>query len=270
MSIIARFPPLAENSVAPTNVKAAQAKTPLSNPGATVLKQSSAAPDPSAPQTNSVAVQAAQGAIGQPSIPATNTAPPCGHDQGDPLTHVYLVQKGFVKAYTILESGDTRTIFILAAGDIFPLDFSRTMDWEHYKIRYFYQCLADTELISIPSGQLRDQIKTDPEVMQVYMDYLAASNQAIMNQLEVMKYKKAIDKVAMLLPYLVSKSGKKVKPDVYQLQLKLSHQELADLSGVTRETTTTLIKQLEKAGVVDQSQGRWLINTKKLDQMLDA
>jgi CRP-like cAMP-binding protein len=80
-----------------------------------------------------------------------------------------------------------------------------------------------------------------------------------------MKNKKAIDKVAMLLPYLISKSGKKLRPDVYQLQLKLSHQEIADLSGVTRETTTTLIKELEKAGVIDQRKGHWIVNTKKLE-----
>jgi CRP-like cAMP-binding protein len=100
--------------------------------------------------------------------------------------------------------------------------------------------------------------------MTTYMNYMAASNEAIMTQLEVMKNKKAIDKVAMLLPYLISKAGKKIKPDVYQMQLKLSHQEIADLSGVTRETTTTLIKELEKEGVIDQRKGKWQINTKNL------
>jgi len=91
-----------------------------------------------------------------------------------------------------------------------------------------------------------------------------------MNQLEVMKNKKAIDKVGMLLPYLVSKSGKKIKPDVYELQLKLSHQEIADISGVTRETTTTLIKELEKDGIIDQRHGKWLINIKALNKYIAA
>jgi CRP-like cAMP-binding protein len=86
-----------------------------------------------------------------------------------------------------------------------------------------------------------------------------------MIQLEVMKNKKAIDKVEMLLPYLISKAGKKIQPDAYELQLRMSHQEIADLSGVTRETTTTLIKELEHKGVIDQSHGRWIIHTKKLN-----
>lgn len=190
------------------------------------------------------------------------------HYEGDPLTYIYLIKRGFVKAYTILDSGDTRTMMLLSAGDIFPLSFSQSMDWENHKIGYFYQSLADTELMVLPSRILKEHIEQDSNMMATYMNYLAASNDAIMNQLEVMKNKKAIDKVGLLLPYLVSKAGKQIKPSVYQLELKLSHQEIADLSGVTRETTTTLIKQLENDGIIDQKHDKWHINIKKLHKIL--
>ena len=186
------------------------------------------------------------------------------------MSQIYLVKSGFIKAYTILDSGDTRTILILAAGDIFPLSFSATMDWSNYKIRYFYQTLGNVELLALPAEKLLEHLRNDDEGMSTYMSYLAASNEAIMNQLEVMKNKKAIDKVCMLLPYLIEKSGKKISDDVYELQLKLSHQEIADLSGVTRETTTTLVKQLEKKGVVDQTHANWRVNTAALEKMLDG
>jgi len=186
------------------------------------------------------------------------------HYEGDPLTNIYLVESGFIKAYTILDSGDTRTILILAPGDIFPLAFSASMDWENYHVRYFYQTLSDVKLLSMLSEVMRNHIENDSAMMSTYMGYISASNEAIMNQLEIMKNKKAIDKVGLLLPYLISKAGKKIKPGVYELELKLSHQEIADLSGVTRETTTTLIKELENMGVLDQSASKWLINLKNL------
>jgi CRP/FNR family cyclic AMP-dependent transcriptional regulator len=189
------------------------------------------------------------------------------HYAGDPLSQIYMIKHGFIKAYTILDSGDTRTILLMSAGDIFPLAFSANFDWQNYKIRYFYQSLSDTELAVSASSDFREQLDTNLDMMNTYMMYLAASNEAIMNQLEVMKNKKAIDKVALLLPYLISKAGKKIKTNTYQLQIKLSHQEIADLSGVTRETTTTLIKELEKDGVIDQHHGNWIINTKNLEKM---
>jgi CRP/FNR family transcriptional regulator len=190
------------------------------------------------------------------------------HYEGDSLTSIYLIKKGYIKAYTILDSGDTRTMMLLGAGDIFPLSFSESMDWENYQIRYFYQTLTDTELSSLPSALLKENVDKDAEMMNTYMQYLAASNEAIMRQLEVMKNKKAIDKVGLLLPYLIDKAGKQIKPGVYQLELKLSHQEIADLSGVTRETTTTLIKQLENDGIIDQSHAKWQINTKNFDKII--
>ncbi|MBX4190764.1 Crp/Fnr family transcriptional regulator [Candidatus Saccharibacteria bacterium] len=190
------------------------------------------------------------------------------HYEGDPMTSIYLIKRGYIKAYTILDSGDTRTMMLLSAGDIFPLAFSESMDWDNYLIRYFYQTLTETELSALPCAVLKEIIDNDMEMMNTYMTFLASNNEAIMQQLEVMKNKKAIDKVGMLLPYLISKSGKQIKPGIYQLELKLSHQEIADLSGVTRETTTTLIKQLEKDGIIDQSNSKWRINTKNLEKTL--
>jgi CRP/FNR family transcriptional regulator len=188
------------------------------------------------------------------------------HYQGDPLSQIYMIKGGFVKAYTILDSGDTRTILFLSKGDIFPLAFSETMDWGEHKIRYFYQSMTEVELSVVAASDMQAKINSDAKALAIYMNYLSASNQAVMEQLEVMKNKKAIDKVAMLLPYLVSKAGRKIRPGVYELGLKLSHQEVADLSGVTRETTTTLVKQLEKENIIDQKHGNWVINLNNLEK----
>ena len=73
----------------------------------------------------------------------------------------------------------------------------------------------------------------------------------------------------LLLPYLILKLGEQVRPNTYKLNLKLSHQELADLSGVTRETTTTLIKQMEKEGIIEQKRGYWVIHTKNDDNIYE-
>lgn len=189
------------------------------------------------------------------------------HYQGDMITSVYLVKKGFIKAYTILDSGDTRTILILSKGDLLPLAFSPGVDTGENRTMYFYQSLTDVEIQAVPTGTLRKQIKGDSEMMKAYIDYLEAAHEVIMNQLEAMKNKKAIDKVVLMLPYLVNKAGYRIRRGLFRLQFRLSHQELADLSGVTRETVTTLIKELQKDGVIDQHRGKWLINTDRLDKL---
>ena len=187
------------------------------------------------------------------------------HYQGDSLTHLYLLREGHIKAYTILDSGDTRTILLLSPGDIFPLAFSTSLDWKNYHIKHFYQTLTATTVQAVECDVFKRQIETDPAKMQIYASYLSASNQALMNQLEVMKNKKAINKVELLLPYLILKLGDQIAPKTYKLRIRLSHQEVADISGVTRETTTTLVKQLENSGVLEQISGHWIIHTDKTE-----
>lgn len=183
------------------------------------------------------------------------------HYSGDPLSHINFINKGYIKAYTIMDSGDTRTILILGPGDIFPIAFSAGLDWENYEIQYFYQTLTDVEITMVESHDFRRMMTHDAGIIRSYMDYMMATNAAILQQLEVMKSNNAIQRIVMLLPYLISKMGRRLKPNVYQLRVKLSHQEMADLSGVTRETTTALVKKLEKKGTIKQQKSGWIIKT---------
>lgn len=182
--------------------------------------------------------------------------------QGDPFSSVCIVKKGFLKAYTILDSGDTRTLFILGPGDIFPIAFAIDLDWSNYQIKYFYQTLNEVEIQMSERDHFKRSLDSSPELMGIYLSYMAATNEAIINQLEMMKTKGAINKVAFLLPYLVKKIGEPTGNRTYKLNLKISHQEIADLTGLTRETTTQQIKKLEADGIIQQKKGTWVI---KLD-----
>lgn len=180
--------------------------------------------------------------------------------QGDPLTSIHFIKEGYAKAYTILDSGDTRTMFVLGPGDVFPIAFSLATSWEDHQIRYFYQSLSDIVLALLEHERFRKLVESDPHMTNAYMAFMSASNNAILYQLEAMKHKTAKDKVLLLLPYLVDKIGEEIRPHTYKLQLKLSHQEIADLSGITRETTTSLLKELEGEGTIEQQRDTWIIH----------
>lgn len=181
--------------------------------------------------------------------------------QGDELRQICYIKSGYVKAYTILDTGDTRTIFLLGPGDVFPIAFSLTLDWENYNIRYFYQTLKETHVQVLDQALFKEMIDNDIHKKNAYLSYMSASNAAIMQQLEIMKNKGAINKVALLLPYLIDVAGENITGNKYRLAIKLSHQEIADLSGLTRETTTHHLKKLENNGVIIQKRDTWIIHT---------
>lgn len=183
--------------------------------------------------------------------------------QGDPLSSICLIKSGYIKAYTILDSGDMRTLFLLGPGDVFPIAFSIDLNWDTYSLRYFYQALADVELLTIPKDHFKNAVESQPDITLIYLAYMAATNEAIITQLEMLKTKGAINKVAHLLPYLVKKLGAPIDSRRYKLLIKVSHQEIADLTGLTRETATQQIKKLENDGVISQKKGTWVIKLSK-------
>ncbi len=189
--------------------------------------------------------------------------------EGDPLTDIYLIEKGYIKNYTILDSGDTRTLFILGPGDIFPVAFSQTLDWGNYKIKYFYQSMTDVKVLVMDAQEFKKRVESDPEKRNAYLSFIASVNESAMNQLEAMKQKKAITRIVFMLPFLIKKVGERIGPAAYQLKIKITHQELADLSGVTRETTTTLVKKLEKKGAIEQKKGKFIIHREALKKVSD-
>ena len=143
--------------------------------------------------------------------------------QGDDMADIHLIEAGYVKVYTILDSGDTRTLFILGPGDVFPIAFSTTMDWGNYKLKYFYQCLTDIRVLIMNSLDFRKTVESDTEKQNAYLAYMTASNSAIIGQLEAMKQKSAITRVIHIMPYLIRKMGQQIGPAVYQLKIKLTH-----------------------------------------------
>src|SRR5687768_6306054 len=63
--------------------------------------------------------------------------------QDDPLTFMYYLKKGYVKAYSILESGDELTVFILGPSDVFPRPSSIDTVKDGYRLRHYYETLSD-------------------------------------------------------------------------------------------------------------------------------
>ena len=78
------------------------------------------------------------------------------------------------------------------------------------------------------------------------------------------------DRLGHLLLELTEQYGKPVVDGVL-LDIKLSHQELASIIGVTRETVTTLLGEMQLEGLLKISRQKVVIrNLQRLSACLDA
>ncbi len=184
--------------------------------------------------------------------------------KGDILTNVFYIKKGYVKKYDILDSGDQRTSIILRPTDAFPM--TTFLYRQHRGIKGYYEALTDVDLRYLDKEKLTDMLDSQPEAVRALLEWFVGGFRRLTGRLEALENKKANQKVASMMPYLIESAGKKLPNGDYQLKLKLTHQEIADLTGLTRETTALEIKRLERAGLLQQKRSYYVISKKLVSE----
>lgn len=165
--------------------------------------------------------------------------------EGDPVSTIFYIKSGYVKVYNILNDGTERIIFIYGPGDVFPLS---TYLSGSRAIRYFYVGLSDVKLLTLPSEQLERKIRNDIAVGETLVNYTVLINLQFLERIEILSVNDARRKVVALLAFLVIKIG--TKSPISRLSIYLTHQELSEMCGLTRESTSIQLEKLRKEGVL--------------------
>ena len=166
-----------------------------------------------------------------------------------------VLNTGYVKRYIITNDGSKSIQSIYGPGDIFPLTpvfkelVNRNINRGQEII--YYEAMTPAILHSIDRKALRDAVTETPEI---YKDLLYVSGCRLsthIHRLENMSLKNAYHRVAHQLVYYAGKFGQKNKQGTIIL-LPLTHQILADILNLARETfTNSMVKLHEKNLIID-------------------
>lgn len=180
--------------------------------------------------------------------------------QGEVPREGFLVKKGVVRVYQIGSNGDSRTITFCTEGDVFPISWLG----DHVTpAMYYYEAFDDVELVSI-SREVWEKTLNAPGAQAAFSQYLIHSYQTSLVRIAALEQAKAHDKIAYTLFYLVLKHSREIMPGVFRLDLKLKHQDIAEMVGLTRETTAIEVHALQEAKVLSYQNQRYLIKREKL------
>ena len=89
-------------------------------------------------------------------------------------------------------------------------------------------------------------------------------------RLNALQHSRASDKLIYTLHYLALSHGKSISPDEVELTLDLTHQDFANLTGLTRETAATELNRLKSLGVISYAKhSPYRIKTRELNKVLN-
>ena len=183
---------------------------------------------------------------------------------GDPSRNVYLLKRGHVKIANTAPSGKEVTFDILEPGEVFgELDAM-----EDAPRSTSAEALDDALICVIPRKDFDQYLAMHPNVTIKLTKLIGLRIRKIQSRVEDLVFRDVPARLAHLLSELGKTEGVADKQGI-RLKVKLTHQEMANLIGCSRETVSTTIGQFRDDGLI-QMDGRTItiVNEKGLSKLL--
>jgi CRP-like cAMP-binding protein len=178
---------------------------------------------------------------------------------GAPGDHVYFLKCGRVKIYQLSPLGRMVILWFCFPGEIFGLAEVARGGGRVVNA----QACEPSEVLAITQEQFKQFIASHPEAALLSMKVLS-SRLRILGEILVNLVSDDVDiRIAKLILRLSARYGTRVGKDIF-LNIPLTHQEIADMVGTTRQTATSALSALKRQGVLSIDNHRIHIESEEL------
>jgi CRP-like cAMP-binding protein len=185
-------------------------------------------------------------------------------DRGEAIIHaneepqgVYLIESGFVRAYSISQQGHEHLLLIHEAGEIIPLPWA--LDGAH-TTTLRYEAMTATNVIRSAKDKLRAAMDDNARLVEEVMHQAANIINIYSQRVQTLEYRTARDRMISRMIFLADRFGRH-KGYKILIEAPITHQDLADSTNMTRETASRTLELLFDEGLVGQQHHLFMINS---------
>ena len=162
------------------------------------------------------------------------------------IKHIPVVISGSMKVIRTEEDGREILLYYLTPGESCIVSILAGMKNETSKIKAIVE--EDAEIMLIPADKAKEWVRKYPE----WTDFIFNLYQKRFEELLEVVNSVAFQKIDTRLLHLI-----KQKTQLYQSkEISVTHQQLADELGITREATSRVLKQMEKENLLILSRNK--------------
>lgn len=183
---------------------------------------------------------------------------------GADANNVYILLEGRIKIYALSSVGKTVILWFCFPGEIFGLaEITRAARRE-----VTAEACADSTILVIPQQTFVSLIETLPGTAILIMDLLSCRLRGLTDMIVNLTNDDVTTRVIKLLLRLRARYGKPPCGDTCLIDIHLTHQEIADMIGTTRQSASTAINELKRQGLLTMNrQGIHIQNEKLLHSL---
>ncbi len=178
---------------------------------------------------------------------------------------LYLVKRGYVRLYRVTPEGRQLTVSLVGPGNV----FGELEGLSTGTRRSFAEAVTDVLLCVLRDDDLERLMRTYPEVAVRMVRVLSER----LRELEELLERVALSDVRTRLLHLLVKLAERFgRPEghLVQLEVGLTHQDLADMVGCSRETVTLTLGELTREGLVRTARRRLWVDVERARACLGA
>ncbi|MEQ8424629.1 MAG: Crp/Fnr family transcriptional regulator [Cyclobacteriaceae bacterium] len=169
-------------------------------------------------------------------------------------THIYMIASGHVKIGHYLDDGKEVVTAILSTGEIFG---ELALAGEDQR-KDFAQAMDSVTLCPLSIDDLKDLMKEDKELSFKILKLVGLRLMKLERKLELLVFKDARTRIIEFLKDSASWKGKKVGFET-MIPTKLTHKDIAALTGTSRQTVTTILNELKDQNLINFDRRKILI-----------
>jgi CRP-like cAMP-binding protein len=182
---------------------------------------------------------------------------PKGHiilKPGDKFENIYFIKSGFVRAYTVSPKGENTLNLFRPLLVMSIIHFSTD-----HKNDYFFQTITPTEVYVVPFSEYKKINDSNPTITSNITNFFYSSLLSyFVNQGNIVNGS-AQNKIASVLLQLTHDYGD-IKNSKTIVNFPATHRIIANLVGLTRETTSVQMSKFQKKSIISTKRTQFVVN----------
>lgn len=170
--------------------------------------------------------------------------------------NIYLLKKGSIKLATQKKNGEEIIKDILEKGEI----FGKCFGGENKELSEEAVALEDSMVCYLSYENWQEFLSENLDLNLSILKWAGLRIKRLERRMDMLYFKPTIERVKDVLIDLAKRVGKKdsVSGDI-TIPIHLTHEELGQLTGCSRQNVTTLLNEMREKGFIDYTRNKLII-----------
>jgi len=171
----------------------------------------------------------------------------------DTNSFMYIIVRGKVKIYQVTDQGKEMIMSVHSMGDFFG-----EMSLIDGKTDPATVAAMEPSLIAvIPRDDFYFLLHSQKKILENLLELMCTRLRESWKKIQMLNFNDASQRIKMLMLMLAETYGEKTTEGT-TLGIKLIHQNIADMTGLTRETVTRVLDRWKKNGEITITKDKWI------------